>query len=187
MNYCPNCGEKLQNGKSFCPNCGERIETSQHYGNDFEKPIYDMTDYYFSKEKYQRGSSRKNNVCPLHQLSYEERNVSRTAFLLSIIASAVSLAATFVIIILISVSGDASFSNLYLVMIAPGVGVMLLISLLVSRNYKNDGGRKNGTMRVAFIFRIIGTAFSSVMFAAFLYTSILYTINPYAAYEFWMG
>lgn len=182
MNYCPNCGEKLQSGDTFCLNCGKKIESR---GIDIVRPIYDNNTNYFSREQFVK--NQKSRVCPIRELSYEERKVSRTVFWLSLLPTILTVASLLAMVILMSITGDTSYSDFYVFVIAPGIVAMLLISLFSSKNYKKDGGRMNGTMRVAFVFRIISTVISSLFFALFLYTSILYTYNPYEAYTFWMG
>ena len=52
MNYCPNCGEKLQAGDTFCLNCGKKIESREIYTTDIIRPNSDNNTYRFSREEF---------------------------------------------------------------------------------------------------------------------------------------
>ena len=185
MNYCPNCGEKIEPGKNFCSNCGERLGLEKKEYYDFGGVVYDTTYDYFSQKNF--ASNQRKRVCPIKELSCEERRISRVVFWLALLPTIISIASLILLLILMAVFADPSLSDYFVILIAPGDLTMLLISLFTSRNYKKDGGRYNGTLRVAFIFRIISTVISSLLFAVFLYSSIAYTIDPYLAYTFWFG
>jgi len=38
MNYCPNCGNKLEPGHNFCPNCGQKPAQEKTEEVRFRKP-----------------------------------------------------------------------------------------------------------------------------------------------------
>lgn len=50
MNYCPNCGHKLENNSNFCPNCGEKLNNDQNKTNQvFEE---ETANYYKTHKEY---------------------------------------------------------------------------------------------------------------------------------------
>ena len=69
MNYCPKCGNKINDGDKFCSNCGYKVEVVIERNND-----------YYS-----------NNYIA-NRISYETPGASKVAFILSLIGLALFIA-----------------------------------------------------------------------------------------------
>ena len=63
VNFCPNCGKKIEPGSKFCSSCGNRIIDSEN--STAQKPATDLKKFSAQKpiEDFQNKRSTKRRIC----------------------------------------------------------------------------------------------------------------------------